>query len=352
MLRVFMNCYFSFISLSAYLFLASHALAQMPEPAHKTPAEIQEELDEDETLFKHAQEMFNPWYAGPLITGGGSTMPAGTAGIQPYLFVTTNYGAWDRERHSIETPNLVSCNPQLNFQFGITSWLDMSILAQGFANWEKDQSSGGYGDMSVSLGIALIKESLSLPAVKLSFSESFPSGRYEHLNPHKLGLDATGSGCYKQSFGIRASKIFFWSYKHPMNLRFSYTYTVPTTIRVEGFNAYGGGRHARGTVRPGNSSALDFAFEYSFTQNWVFANDFVYTWADRTKFSGNPGTALDGTPATVGGGSNDQFSLAPAIEYNPNPNFSVVAGAWFDVYGRNTPKFASGIITVSYTFGW
>lgn len=45
----------------------------------KTPEEIQRELEQDEILFKQALEMFNPWYAGPLLTGGAHMMPPGRA---------------------------------------------------------------------------------------------------------------------------------------------------------------------------------------------------------------------------------------------------------------------------------
>ncbi len=327
-------------------------LLAQDEPV-KTPEEIEVELTEDEKLFKEAQEMFNPWYAGPLLTGGAHMMPPGMALIQPYLFVTNNYARWDSDRHSVNTPDRLNINPSISpFQFGITSWLDMSLSAQWVYNRQQGKHGSGFGDSSIGVGFPILAEGLNTPAIKATFTETFPTGRYQRLSSHKLGLDATGAGSYQSSFGIRMSKVVFWSYKHPMNLRATFSYTVPTRVRVHGFNAYGGGFGTRGTVRPGNSASANAAFEYSFTQKWVFATDIVYAWSDSTKFHGRRGTNADGTRASVGGGSSDQLSLAPALEYNPTTYLNFIGGIWFDVYGRNTSKFLSGIFSFSYTFSW
>jgi hypothetical protein len=345
-----MKLFFSLLAFTAALPLFTFA-----EEAQriKSPEEIQRELDEDEVLFKHAQEMFNPWYAGPLLTGSATMMPPGSFNIQPYVFVTKNYAAWDHDRKTIHPPQRKIVNPALNgFQIGITDWMDALVTAQAFMQWQEGHRGTGWGDSSFGLGFPLLRQDLYKPGIKLVISETFPTGRYQKLNPHKGGVDATGAGSYQTAIGLRVAKIFFWSYKHPLALRWAYNYVIPSNVHVKGFNAYGGGYGTKGTVHVGNSQQANFAFEYSFTQRWVFANDFVYTWGNKTTFHGNPGTNADGTPAAVGGGSNDQLSLAPAIEYNPNPNLSFLGGVWFDVYGRNTSKFVSGIVSVEYTYSW
>nr|NGX30574.1 hypothetical protein [Candidatus Anoxychlamydiales bacterium] len=70
---------------------------------------------------------------------------------------------------------------------------------------------------------------------------------------------------------------------------------------------------------------------------------------NRSTFKGINGTIL-GFPAPVGTRSKDVLSLAPAIEYNFSQNLSLISGAWFSVRGRNTANFATGIITLTYTF--
>ncbi len=334
------------------LFQSQYIAQASDQERIKSPQEIQRELDRDEELFKEAKEMFNPWYTGPLLTGGAHMMPPGSANIQPYIFVTDNYAVWNNERKSVSIPDRWNLNPQFVIQTGITNWMDILLAIQGNVNWQKDKCSGGFGDMSLNIGFPLLEEGLYRPAMKVTISETFPTGRYQKLNPKKIGLDATGAGSFQTAFGFRISKLVFWSYKHPMNLRASYTYIIPSDVHVKSFNSYGGGYGTRGKVKPGNNSQADVAFEYSFTQRWVFSTDVVYVWANRTTFSGNPGKNADGTTASVGGGSSDQLSLAPAIEYNWNANLGFLAGVWFDVYGRNTSKFVSGIVSVTYTFSW
>ncbi|MBS3904353.1 MAG: hypothetical protein KGZ39_03400 [Simkania sp.] len=327
--------------------------ASPKEDAVESPQQIQQELDQDEVLFKHAKEMFNPWYAGPLLTGGAHMMPPGSANIQPYVFVTDTYAAWNADRKSVSAPNTVNLNPSINgFQFGITSWLDMLVVAQGDVNWQGGKHAGGIGDSVLGIGFPILTEGLYQPAIKVVFNETFPSGRYEKLQSKLNGIDSTGAGSYQSQFGLRISKLVFWSYKHPMNLRASYSYTIPSDVHVRGFNTYGGGYGTNGTVHPGNTQQANAAFEYSFTQRWVFACDAVYVWANKTTFTGNPGTTSTGAVASVGSGSNDQLSFCPAIEFNPNANLNFLGGVWFDVYGRNTSKFVSGIISVAYTFNW
>ncbi len=328
-----------------------YLLAQ--DERQKSPAEIEKELQHDEELFKEAKEMFNPWYAGPLLTGGAHNMPPGSANLQPYVFYTNNYGLWNHERKKVPVPHKGNLNPSINgFNFGLTDWLDMSFTTQWDVNWLEGRRGGGWGDSTLGVGFPLLKEGLNCPALRLVVTEIFPSGRYQRLNPHKLGTDSTGGGSYQTQFGLRISKLVFWSYKHPMNLRGSYSYQIPAKVTVHGFNAYGGGYGAKGKVNPGNTNQLNLAAEYSFTQRWVFSLDAVYVWQNKTKFKGFPGTLADGTLSVNKYGSSDQLSFAPAIEYNPNANLSYLGGVWFDVYGRNTSRFIAYIVSVEYTWDW
>lgn len=318
---------------------------------HKSPEEIQEELDSAETQFKHAKEMFNPWYAGPLLTGSATMMPYGQANIQPYVFGQDIYAAYNSERHSVSAKhNFWNLQGLFAAQTGINSWSDIMLYVTYNGNWTNRQQSCGFGDTTLLLGLKLLAQGLWVPAIKLYLNEQFPSGRYENLCSTRLGTDATGVGSYVTSATFAISKLFLWQYNHPLNLRLNLTYYVPTTVHVEGYNAYGGGRGTEGKVHPGLSFKASFGAEYSFTQRWVLANDIVYTSAGRTKFIGTLGKNADGSTATVGKGSSDQLSLAPAIEYNPFPNLGIIGGAWFTVYGRNSATFVTGILTVTYTF--
>ncbi len=314
------------------------------------PQVVQAELDKAEQDFRDAQEMFNPWYAGPLLTPSAHTLDPGYVNIQPYLFVFDNYGVFNKHRDSESIPNLISVNPVFIVQTGIIKGWDIAATIQGFYNKQSGISSGGFGDLSLSSGIQVVPEKPYTPAVKIGLSESFPTGKYKNLNRSKNGLDATGNGSFVTGMSINISKVFWWFMKHPMNIRLSLNYSIPSKVHVRNFNAYGGGFGTDGTVRPAKKYSSDLGVEYSFTQRWVFATDFVYTYKGKVRFEGTPGTTPSGSPATNTNSFGDQLSLAPAIEYNPSSSIGVLAGVWFSVYGRNTLHFIAGVVSYTQVF--
>jgi hypothetical protein len=320
---------------------------------HKSPAEIQQELDADEALFKQAQEMFNPWYTGPLLAPSASMMPPGYGNLQPYLVFTCQYAAFDKHRKSVTLPNAkYSLNPLIGpLQLGITPSTDISIGFGGIGNWQGSHSGGGYQDTTATLGFLIWTQSLFIPGFKFTIKETFPTGTYQNLNENGLGLSATGGGSWATTFGLATAKLFFWRTQHPFATRLFFSYTVPTPVHVHGVNAYGGGPDTHGTVHPGQTFSSDLGLELSLTQQWVLALDWTYSFTNSTSFNGHAGTTRAGTPASVGGGYSDNMTLAPAVEYNWNSNLGVIAGVQCSVYGRNSGNFAAGYFSVTWTFG-
>ena len=323
-------------------------------PQQKIPPEqIERELAEAEAQYDHALSLFNPWYTGPLITPSATMVPPGSAMWQPYIYFTDNYGAFDEDRKWVDAPNrfIVQTQPII-LQVGVTPSVDTTLIMGTVARWQQDKFSGGFSDTLVQLGFLVTKQTLWAPKAKFTVGQSFPTGKYKNLDPSNLGLDGTGIGAYATTFTLTFGKVLFWATDHPMNTRLSMGYTVPTSVKVTNFNAYGGGYGTNGTVHPGNSFNIDLGLELSINQPWVAALDLVYNCSNSTSFNGNPGTTTPGgaTPASSTGPFNDQFSLAPAIEYNFNENMGILWGVWFTVYGRNAPNFVSGIFSWYWEF--
>ncbi len=320
-------------------------------PDHPPPIEtVNAQLAQAQKDFDIAKEMFNPWYAGPLLTPGAHNVPQGSFVIQPYLFVKNTHAQYNGNRKAVNIPDIWTINPSFLFQMGLLTWLDFTANFQGIYNNQSNQDSTYWGDTFLSWGIQLMKEGPYRPAVRFVVGESFPTGRYEKLNPVKNGIDATGSGAFITTFSLNVSKIIWWLSDHPFAWRASLNYGVPITTHVKRFNAYGGGHGTDGRVRPGNTIAVDTSIELSFTQKWVLAIDFVYTYGNHTTFSGHKGRTPAGQIASVGGPSNDNFSCAPAIEYNPSGNLGFLAGAWFTITGRNSSDFITGVLTMYYAW--
>lgn len=319
--------------------------------AQESPQKIEKELMSAEAQYERAKKMFNPWYTGPLVTPSASMMPPGSADIQPYLFIGGNYGTYNKDREAVSIPhNSYSLQETTILLTGVTDSVDFTIATGGIANWENHKNGGGYNDVTATVGFCILKQTLYIPAMKFTIAETFPTGKYKNLSSNGLGLNATGGGSYQTQFGLGMSKIIWWIYEHPLHLRYFVGYTVPTPVHVKGFNAYGGGFGTHGIVHVGKSFTSDLGMEWSFTQRWVLAMDVVYVLQNETKFHGHPGVLANGAPAAVGTGYNDNLSLAPALEYNWNENLGVVAGVQFSVYGRNSPVFAKGQFSVTYTW--
>lgn len=317
-----------------------------------TIEQVQAELNLAQSELQQAKEMFNPWYVGPLLTPSATTYTPGKFGIQPYFFAINTHGIYSSSGSSSNIPDILTLNPVFIAFAGINDRVDITGVVQWFYNKQSGIHDSGFGDFDLSLGFALLKETPSLPALKFFLTQCFPTGKYEKLSPIKAGLDATGLGSYLTTVGLSFSKIVFWSTKHPMNIRAATQLSLPSDVKVEGFNTYGGGFGTKGTVVPGKTFSSSFALEYSFTQKWVFANDLVYAYSTRTKFHGNPGTIAVGNPiaAVVGGPFSDNLSWAPAIEYNPTTSLNFIVGGWMSLWGRNSGNFVAGVASVYVGF--
>lgn len=320
---------------------------------HVPPEQIEQQLAEAEAQYEHALKLFNPWYTGPLLAPSATMMPPGQGNLQPYIFFTDNYGAFNSKREWVSAPNKFILNPQpCGLQLGVTPSMDTTINMSTVAQWKDGHCGGGFQDMSLALGFKIQGQTLHIPKVKFTVNQSFPTGKYQNLDPDKLGLDALGAGSWQTTFALALGKLLFYDTLHPFNTRLSLKYTIPSAIEVRNFNAYGGGYGTRGTVHPGNSFAADLGLELSINQPWVATIDIVYNCSNKTTFSGNPGTTTKGgsTPASNTSGYSDQLSLAPGIEYNWNENMGILWGVWFTVYGRNASNFVSGIFSWTWVF--
>ncbi len=292
----------------------------------------------------------SPWFTGPLLAPSGHVIPPDHANIEPYVYCTVNTGKYDTHWNSFSTPNFYSGLFQLPIQIGLCPRLDFQFTPQVFYNETQGEHTVGFGDIPVGFDIQLLSDTATgwWPAIRLSLKANIPLGSYQKLDPNKLGTDAIGAGSWIPAVALVFSRLFHIKDLHYINGRLAFNYSVPTPVHVRGFNTYGGGFGTAGTAYPGNNFSVDFGFEYSLTQRWVIASDFLYAHSNKDRFSGSPGTlSIGGSPASVTNGSSEQFSLAPALEYNWNANVGIIGGVWFTVAGRNVAQFASGIIALN-----
>lgn len=279
-----------------------------------------------------------PWMTGPLLAPSGKTIPAGHFNFEPYGFYTS-YPAGFR---NIEAVPILSV--------GITDFLDIQTTLPFDYSWDKGQNGEDIGDFSLGFGLQVLrqKEGSWLPDLRFVVQEVFPTGRFERLSPDKFGTDQTGVGSYQTFLGLNFQQVSTLPSDHYLRTRLSLTAALPADVSVEGVNVFGGTSGTKGNVRPGNSYAVDLAFEYSLTQHWVPVFEALYATSSTTNFNGNPGFTPGGTLANVGGRGGNQASLAPALEYNFTSNLGVIGGVWFSVTGPHAAKFVSAALAVNY----
>lgn len=301
------------------------------------------------SIAKSANIISDPWMTGPLLAPAGVVVPAGHINWEPYIFVNDRYGHYSSGWGVRRTISTLTTTPELVLTAGLCDRLDFeAILPYKFKS--RENSSANYiGDQELMLGYQVIaaKDSDWYPNLRVTLIESFPTGRYQNLNPARSDVDSTGSGSYATSLGFNFQKSFHFM-SRVLRGRLSLTYTAPASVEVAGFNTYGGGYGTLGTVQPGGVFSTDFGLEFTLTQHWVPALDVVYIMGSKTTFSGTPGITATGQTATLSSSSNAELTVAPAIEYNFSAALGIIAGVWFSVDGRNTEDFKSVAIAVNY----
>ncbi len=289
-----------------------------------------------------------PWLTGPLLTPAAYVVPNGHYNIEPYLFITTNYGIYDAEWHAKTIAKDYNIITQIPVQFGMPWDCDFTIVPAWSWNHTDGASHWVLNDLQFYLDYQLLYDQKGKwwPAIKLELGASVPLGRYRKLNPRAKATDIGGVGSWLPGAAITMSRLFWWGGHFFFIPRLNIQYTIPNSVHVSDISIYGGGKHTRGKVYPGQILHVLFGFEISLSQRWAIANDFSYMHINKSRFKGHAGTTA-GMPNRVGLPSSEQLSLAPAIEYNWSENYGVIAGAWFSVAGRNIPEFASAVIALN-----
>ena len=285
----------------------------------------------------------SPWFTGPLLAPSAHTIPQGHVNLEPYFFYTVNTGAYRKHWNPKPIPNFYNSNLQILTQVGITKFMDFQLAPQIVWNRVKRENYVDIGDLPFVIGFQLALDVVGgwQPAVKLRLGANIPTGKYDHLKPHKLGTDSTGSGSWLPTVALAFSKLLHLGKGiHFLDARLFFNYEIGTPAYVEGISSYGGGKGTRGKIFPGNTLTIDGAIECNLTRKWVFAIDGVYIHNNKTRFSGK-------TTYPIGPPSGEQFSLAPALEYNWSEDVGVIGGVWFTLAGRNAARFSSGVIALN-----
>lgn len=289
-----------------------------------------------------------PWLTGTLLSPFGYVIEKGHINFEPYFYSNFMYGSYDKHWHRHSQPTLSSLSIQPFFWYGFANRWDIEIAPQFSWNHTSGASHWTLNDLPIELEYQLVSERSGKwqPAIKLAFLLTFPTGKYQKFNPKEKMTDRGGYGNWYPGLELVFQRLIHLSGMHFIEFHFTLGYTIPTSVHVKGFNAYGGGKHTHGTIYPGALFQTILGLEYTFTKNWAFAFDAQYNHNAHTHFKGHKGRT-NGKLNSLSRPSSEQLSFAPAIEYNWSNNLGLIIGAWFSVTGHNSSAFANGIIAIN-----
>jgi hypothetical protein len=317
-------------------------------------------------------EAQGPWFTGPIITSSGHVIPEGHQYFEPTFYWTDITGSYDKHWHYFKTPpSYRQFLSQTPLQFGVLPGMEIDIAPQFAYNNSGGEHMWRVVDQPFAIAFQLLmdKPRRWWPAIKLKFSALIPLGKHDRLNTDKLGTDVGGFGSWAPTISFITGKMFHCGGVHYFSWRMGFNYTISVPVHVRGPNIWGGSLSIpeptalpvnplafvkltpsfdpvkiRGTVYPGCIFTAQQGFEFSLTHNWALALDLQYVHVNKSHFSGNNGGSVMTAP------SAEQFSIAPALEYNFSANIGLIAGPWFTVAGRNnnqTNAFISWVFAIS-----
>ncbi len=291
-----------------------------------------------------------PWFTGPLLAPSGQTIPKGHFNFEPYLMFTDSFGVYNRNWRVTKVPDTKTFNAMPVISYGLTDFMDLQAVLPYRFNSKNNQHSSQNGDLTLIAGFQAYKQRPGhwLPSLRVTVGEILPIGNYNNLNPARQGVDAGGSGLFQTAIGFNFQQVMQPYNEHYLRSRFALTATLPGSVNVKGFNAYGGGVDTNGSLNPGVQVQGDLAFEYQLTQHLVSVLEFTILDRERSTFNGAVGRTLTGLPATVGHGEVEQITFAPALEYNFNAHLGVIAGVWLSLTGKDSNQFITGAVALNY----
>lgn len=291
----------------------------------------------------------SPWFTGPLLAPAGHTVARGHTNLELYGLVVDTNGVYNDSGELVRVSLFRSLLSNPVFTHGLTDWLDVQWTIPYVYNSTQSVHSSRLTDVTFALGFQLIeqKKNPKLPDLRILIQETFPTGRYEHLNPVLLGADATGLGSYQTRMGLDFQFLREIN-THFLRTRLIVSYMHSSPVTVHGLSSYGGTLETQGRISVGHEYDADLAFEYTLTQNWVAVFEGTLSNGNGSRFDGNLTIAnISGPQASIGFGNFYETALAPALEYNFNENIGLIGGVWFPLSGKNTSHYMAYVLALN-----
>ena len=281
---------------------------------------------------------------GPIITDTAVPIDKGKFAIQPTFYMSfVTKSLTQNWRRVSAGGDFKSFNMDWKFTYGLWDNLETFVVIPYSHNWannvneagpngETSANSGGLGDINLTFKYRLVEETAQLPTVSALFATGFPTGRYRHLNPGKLGADEIGGGAFVFTTGLNLSKCL-----NPFVVYGNLWYSMQTAFTNRGVDDNGNSINVRNYPR--DFVTVNLAAEYVITEKWIALMELTSSWPGGRLF----GHKSNAAPEAI-------FSAMPAIEYMATEKFSLALGVNFSVVGKNTDATITPMLSMVYAF--
>jgi hypothetical protein len=283
------------------------------------------------------QQLNDAWWTGPMLANNASTLPRGHFLLEPYLYDEIS-------------PHTNGFGSLTYIEYGLANRFTIGLIPTFGYNKVSDalsSSSPGVGDVTVLAQYRLTQfhEQHKLPTISLMLQETFPSGKYDQLGARPS--DGLGAGAYTTTLALNSQTYFWMPTGRILRMRLNATQSLSAYANVAGVSVYGTSPGFQGHAKPGASTFVDAAWEYSLTRNWVLALDATYRHTANTRITGND-PAQSPPNIQLNSGSSDAIGFAPALEYNWKPTIGVLVGTRIIALGHNISTTLTPAIAINY----
>lgn len=285
-------------------------------------------------VFADGADDWNPPSVGPITTWTAPVMDKGKLSLQPYAIYNITRGEFNDEGHYVPLPDSdiqSQFQQQILAKYGITDkWeLDGQMVYQ--ENYIKEDGlkahDEGLGDSYLFTRYQFFDDKGWIPTTTGMLQVKVPTGKYQNLNPDKLGTDFmganTGGGSWDPGVGINVSKKL-----KPFMVHADLIESFPQQVHIDGDR-----------TRFGEYLRYDGAVEYFLPKGFSLMMELNgLTQGDKR---GNGGMVPDSDTASL--------TFAPGIGWS-NDRIQTLIVYQRVLIGTNTDANDSIVLTFVYTF--
>lgn len=286
------------------------------------------------------QDQAQAWWTGPMLAASAETLPKGHLLFEPYFFDIHSQG-----KNQAGTLDYLL--------YGLTDRLSVGVIATagdvvGHSGLARSQPE--LGDLTV-LGqyrLTHFERRHPVPSVSLIVQETIPTGRFDRLGAG--AASALGSGGFATTLGVYLQTYLWMPNGRILRPRLDLLETLPRRVDLRDISVFGTPQGFLGKATTQGAFVADGAVEYSLSQRWVLAFDFVYQQSGPVTVNGavrQPDPAASQTYSALLGASRG-LSLAPAVEYNLSGALGVLVGVRVTPAGHNTSSSVTPAIAINW----